>query len=129
MTADELLYVRLAADTALTALIGPRLLPLVAPQGVAYPFVRYQRVSRVGQQALDAVSAHVTTRIQYDGYANTYTEARAVLAAIEASISDWRGSGGPVQVCTLVNEFDRYEGDEATRIFRSTQEYEVVTIA
>jgi hypothetical protein len=130
MSADEEIYARVSGDAGVAALVGTRVYPLLAPQGAAYPFIRYQKISRVGEAvAFDAVNGVVNARFQFDAYAVTFTEARAIQDAVRACLDDWRGIGGAVVMAQLINEFDRYEGDDASRIFRSTQEYQVTFTA
>jgi hypothetical protein len=126
MTADEELFARVSGNAPLAALVGDRIYPQIAPQAAPYPFIRYQKVSRVAEPAaFDAVNGVINGRWQFDVYASTFTTAQAVQAALAACLDDWRPAGQTVIMAALVNAFDRYEGDDATRIYRSTQEYQV----
>lgn len=125
MSAITEIYTRLSDDATLAGLVGARIYPLTAPQGDAYPFVTFQVVSRTGSVALDTSSSMAALRLQVDCYGDTFTSARAVAEAVRARLDDWRGSGS-VQLATLTNDRDQYDGDDAVRLYRAMQEYEIV---
>ena len=66
-----------------------RVYPLIAPDGVARPYVVYQRVSATTQNILNGTSGLINTRLQVDVYATSYAQAQAIAAAIDALMADW----------------------------------------
>lgn len=85
MTTIEAVRAELAADAAVTALVGERIYPQVAPQGAAPPYVVMTVVSDVPSNTFDGSPATrlVQSRIQVDCYARMYREARAVADAVD----------------------------------------------
>jgi hypothetical protein len=125
MNVDEQLFQRLSADTALAALVGTRIFPLLAPQDAGLPFIRYQLVSRVAEEALDAVSTLASYRFQIDAYAATYASAGAVQARMKALLNGWAPEDGPIIRSVLINVTDRHEGDDARKLYRTSQDYQI----
>jgi hypothetical protein len=125
MSVDEQLYARLRDDAALAALVGTRIFPLLAPQDAPLPFIRYQLVSRVADEALDAVSTLASYRFQIDAYGATYASARAVQARMKELLNGWAPDTGPIERSVLINVTDRHEGDDARKLYRTSQDYQI----
>ncbi len=89
MTTGEAIRAVLAADATLTALVGTKIFPNLAPQGTVPPFVVYQQISGVPQNRLTGGSVGRLTefRMQLDSYARTYLEAHSVADAVDAVMS------------------------------------------
>lgn len=116
----------------LDAIIGDRLYPVEAPQGVALPFGVFTQISADEDVHHGGKSGWGSMRVQYDFYASTFHEvhdaARALRAEFEGrSVQLAVG----VQVCIgrVETEYDDFESKE--RIYRRTLdllfEYNITT--
>lgn len=102
------IYETLAADSVITDLVGTRLFDEVAPQGTAYPLVRFEQMSSV-----DVMGATESTRIMV----NELWLIRAI-----AETSSYRGG-----LLTLANRIDDLFQNNAgevvgTNIFSSARD-------
>ena len=68
------------ADSALAALIGTRVYPLVFPSQVTFPCITYRIISGLRMEVLS--EEVYATRIQFDIWATTYDEAGDIKAAL-----------------------------------------------
>ncbi len=111
MTVAAAIFSLLTGDTATAALVGDRVYPKVAPQSVVRPYVVYHKTTRRPQKTLDGFS--LTRDLwQIDAWSNTYDEAEAIAAAIEAVLEGFRGDAGGISLASsLDNAFDDYEPD------------------
>jgi len=129
MTVEAELRARLVANGAVNGLVGTRIYPLMAPQNPTKPYVTFQRISGPRLQALGGAAGFGMARIQYDSWADTYTTAQALAAAIRNSFNGFIGKlsdgNSPASLRTVVvrldNERDLFEED--TELFRVTQDY------
>jgi hypothetical protein len=92
-----------------------RVYPLIAPDGVARPYIVYQRVAANTENILSGGSGLVNTRLQVDVYATTYAQAQSVAAAIDALMADWA-----VQNVSVLSQ-DFYEPD--AKLHRVSTDY------
>lgn len=63
-----------------------------APQAVVRPFVVLNRISGVRDYHMQGPSGFVSSRVQADIYADTYTAAKTTARALVAAVSGHRGS-------------------------------------
>lgn len=68
---------------------GERIYPQVAPDGVTRPFIVYQRINTNTENVLSGSTGLKNTRLQVDVFANTYSQAQQIAAAIESLMSGW----------------------------------------
>lgn len=131
MAIETLIFTRLSTFGGLTALIGTRVYPNIAPQNAARPFVTYRRVTSDRPAAMGSDSGVVRARFQFDTFAEDdetevgFDDAAAIRAQIRAALKRWRDPVGPpvVQDTFLVSEIDLYEDD--TRLHHLADDYEV----
>jgi hypothetical protein len=102
------LYSYLISKTAITALVATRIYPLIAPEGAAYPFLIYQRISTQHEHNMAGSSGLATATVQLDAYSDTYAEAKSIGNAIRTALDGYRGSMGGTFVsrCHIGDERD-----------------------
>lgn len=113
---EQTLVAVLKNDSAVSALVGTRIRPLNLKQEDALPGVVYQRVSTVPVTSLDGDSGVDAVRIQVSCWAETYSGARALAAAVRAAVT-----GGMV----AVTEMDIDDRDEATQHYRVILDFRI----
>lgn len=100
---------------ALDAIIGDRLYPVEAPQGVALPFGVFTQISAGEDITHGGKNGWGEMRISYDFYSATFHEvvdaARALRAEFEGASLNIATS---IEVCwcEVESEFDDYDSDE-----------------
>lgn len=107
----------LLADAGVSALVGTRLFPSVAPQGVARPFVVLTLVSAAPYHTHDDVPADLleAARVQVRAYGSEYVATHAVATAVDDVLGALAGE--PVSA-TRESMSDGYE-DETSLHFVS----------
>lgn len=116
MLIEQAFYNVLAAHAGLSALVGPRIYPLILPQNPILPAATYARVSGPAEYTGGASSQLVESRLQVSCWAPDYTTAKAVAAQVRAALSALGGtiggaSGVYVAGSWIENEIDVYEPD------------------
>lgn len=92
MSLETAIYSYLSGVTAVTDLVGTRIYPGQAPQGVALPYVIQFRVSTRRFPHVGGPSGMVRTRIQIDVYAATLDSAQSVFDALRDNLDGWRAT-------------------------------------
>lgn len=107
----------LLADAAVAALVGTRIYPSVAPQGVVRPFVVLTGVSAVPYHTHDGAPADLleAARVQVRAYGPEYVAIHDVAKALDDVIGALEG---PTLSATKETEMEGYE-DEAALHFVS----------
>lgn len=128
MTVQALLHMRLSTFAGLTALVGTRVYPNIAPQNAARPYVAYRLVSDIRPPAMGRDSGVARARFQFDAFADEpaggYDAADAIRVQIAAALKRWRDAGPPVvQDTFLVSQIDLYEDD--IRMHNASADYEL----
>lgn len=126
---EEALRTYLLTKSALTSLIGTRILPDDISDGAALPAVVYQKISDIKDHTLTGISPLESPMIQFSAYAKTKASARAISNQIKSALSDYSGtlSGITIQYIKLVNEMSTAEtsGDGTQKIYVDDLEFEV----
>ncbi len=94
MVIEEALYSHLAADAGVSALVGDRIYPTLAPQEAELPYLVYQRVSGPRVRSHGGPSGLAHPRFQITGAAETYPSLRAVMNAVRAALDGFKGTMG-----------------------------------
>lgn len=110
----------LLAAPAVTALVGTRVYPLVAPQGVARPFLVLTMTSAVPYQTHDGRPSCLleAARIQVDAYGLEYAATHALAMAADEVLG---ALDGPTLSATREGMVDGYEDE--TRLYRVSSDY------
>lgn len=94
------LYAYLAAYSGLTALVGTKIFPIVAPQGTARPCVVFLKVANDRKYTHTGFAGLSETRVQVSCYADAYETdgatvgALAIAAQVTAAMEAWPGAAG-----------------------------------
>lgn len=128
MEIDEALRAHLLTKTALTALIGQRIVPDII-DGVALPCVAYIKVSDPKEHTYGGISKLEGPVFQFGAYAETKSGAKAIAKQIKAALSDYSGtlSGLVVQYIKLLNEMSSAEqsGENTKKLYVEDLEFEI----
>ena len=113
MSIESTVYQRVTADSAVSALIGNRLYPSVAPDGVQKPYGIYDLISHRRSITHGGESTLHISRVQIDVYAKTREEAielsDAVINALHAQ--NWNNDTHAVYSSELDNQQTTYLAD------------------
>ncbi len=121
------------ADAAVTAAIGARIYPDMAPQSAEPPYVIVTRIDAVREHALSGAAGCGTARVQVDVYDRSKTGAWAVAEALRSALFGWSGTRGGRR-CSILLESDTSEivpqpdggsGAGGKAIRRVSQDYSV----
>ncbi len=108
----------LVADPTVSALVGTRVYPLVLPQGVAYPAIRYQRIDTPRTYSKAGYEGDSRPRLQIDCWATGYMDAKRLAEAVRAAMERY-----PHAVCE--DEQDGYEPEPAPPVYRRMLEFRI----
>jgi hypothetical protein len=110
----------LLAAPSVTALVESRVYPLMAPQGVARPFVILTIVSAVPEHTHDGLPADLleAARVQVDAYGTEYNATHAVAKAIDDVIGALTGT-----TLSATRESMQDEYEVPTSLYRVRSDY------
>jgi len=120
---EQALQSRLTSYSGLSALVGTRVYPVIAPQGATRPFVTYQRISGDRMDGMTQAHGIAEPVIQIDCWGNTYTSVKAVAAQVRAALlrTAWTEDSVDTLDAFLESEIDGYEegiSDAAAKLYR-----------
>jgi len=113
MSIETGLVTHLTADDGVSALIGARMYPLVSPQDAALPVLVYQKISGKPDYTHAGASGLARARFQFTCQAASYARAKALAAAVRASLSGFSGTMDATAVGAVFVENDRDGWSEA----------------
>lgn len=110
---EAALVSKLQGDTAVAAVVAARIYPLLLTQGTALPAIVYQRLSSYGEHANDTNSTLISSRIRFDCYGKTYTDAKNLAIKVKTCLDGFIGLILSVHIdgILFVDEFDSYDED------------------
>ena len=134
---QEGLYATLAADAAVSALVGTRIYPLMIPQQVytestKQPCLVYTLDGRARQVRFAGTDTLVQGSLTVDCYARTYAAAQALADAVRALLEDYSGTmtgtGSPISTNVVKKIFIDNElelMDIEPGLYRVSQSYTI----
>lgn len=111
-------------EEALTALLASvadgRRYWVRAPQSAARPYVVLNRIDGIRDYHMQGASGYISSRVQIDCYADTYTAAKSTARAVINTLSGY--SGGDIQAIFVDGERDLPAADagDVTNLFRTS---------
>ncbi len=109
MSMEADLLAVLEANAGVSALVGARIYPMVLPQRVTLPAIRYQVISTIPQPTHNGPSGLRQYRLQLSVHAATYSSAQAVAEALYTALDGKKAIFGSGTSCTVVNDVSDYE--------------------
>ena len=102
--------------------ITTRCYPVTIPQSPTYPLILYTRISGVRDHHLQGPSGIVRTRMQIEAWAETYSGAKTLAAAIRGALDGYTGPA--IGSCLLDNERDIYEPE--LNVYRVVYDFQIL---
>jgi len=116
MSIESDLYTRLKDDSGVSALVGTRIYPLMAPQNVINPYITYQVINDNSNQCIGGSVYQNDTRFQIDCWSTKYSEVKAIKEAVLSSLIGFKSSNS-------INNMDDYESD--TKLYRQIIDFKL----
>lgn len=120
------IYNILSTDADLTAAVGAKIYPVVAPQTAEPVFVVYNQISSNSIRTKDDPFPMTNYLVQVDTYSESALEAAEVNELVKKALS--RKTGEFASICifatTIETEMDGYSGDD--EVFRKTLRFEII---
>lgn len=110
------LYNHLKNDVALSALVGTRIYPLVAPQDVLKPYLIYNEILGNDKQCIDGGIYQTDTRFQIDCWSLKYSEIKQLKDLVKDAIIGFKSSNS-------ITTFGDYEED--TQLYREIIDFKL----
>lgn len=131
ITIEEGLAILLKSDAGLNALISGRVYHMRIARDSAMPCLTFQRISTPREITHDTrgASGLAHPRFQFDAWARTYKDAKAVIDRLRACLNGFSGVVGTppntvrVQAATILDEHP--EADNECGLWRSMSDYEI----
>ena len=122
---EDSLTSRLLADATVSSLVGTNIYPVVLPETMPdSPLITYRKISDVTGYTLSGQAIIYKARIEYNAWSSTYSDAKAVAAAIQASLEGFAGTLGDVFICFIACAGVNTDGlDEDSRLYRVQQDF------
>ena len=121
---------RLLADATVSGLIQARLYPVVLPDTLldpntdTPPSISYRTISDVPNYTIEGQRIGSKTRVEFNSWASSYANAKAVAAAIQASLEGFNGQLGDVFVNFIEAGGVNTDGfDQDSRLYRVQQDF------
>lgn len=102
--------------------ITTRCYPVTIPQSPTYPLILYTRISGVRDHHFHGPSGIVRTRMQIEAWAETYSGAKTLAAAIRGALDGYTGTS--IGSCLLDNERDIYEPE--LNVYRVVYDFQIL---
>jgi hypothetical protein len=97
----KLIYRRLSTDGSITAYIGTKIYPDIAPQNVQYPFMVYTIVNSLPVDFKDGQSNLEEITLQIDVYTNNYETTQTLANNVRNRLDRFVGTVNSISVQTI----------------------------
>jgi hypothetical protein len=122
----------LIADPDVSALVGERVYPVIAPESASLPFLTWRRQAVQRESTLSGPAGMATVTLALEVYATTYYAARDLADRCRSKLDGWHtdvGSSVSVRHVGLVTESDgivQLAGGDLPPVYSVTQTYTVL---
>ena len=108
---EAFIYGRLTSTAAITAIVGTKVFPVMAPQGTIAPLVIYQRMNVSREPSLTGPTGVPVVTLQLTSWASSYETAKTLAREIRLAVDGYTGTYGDVTIqrTNLVGEMDGAE--------------------
>jgi hypothetical protein len=113
---EDAMYSHLSTSTALTAIVGNRIYPMLMPQDPTLPAVTFQRISNGPQWSINGPCGLDNPHMQVDCWTTSFAGSKALSDALRKAMA----TAGTYSAVQLTDQ-DIYEVD--TEIYRVSQDY------
>ena len=96
--AGSVIYSLLSSNGALSAQVGTRIYPDIAPQNTAFPFCVYTEISTDPTDTKDGASKLDVKRLQIDVYSRSYDTTNTIAELVRAVLDRYSGTNSGVNV-------------------------------
>jgi hypothetical protein len=120
---EEAIPARLEAVPAVTDLIGTRIYPTRAPEGVTRPFATFQRISSTRERAFGQNPGLAGPRFQITAWATTYGEAVTVANAIRQALERYRGTILGIVIQDVFVDTDQDLRDDEAQLYGKSTDF------
>lgn len=124
---EDTLAALLLAHTALTALVGTRITPLVRQQAAGLPAVVFTRISGERSYHMGGASNLTQSRMQIDCYGTSWPQAKSVARAVIGRLNGFNGTAtsSVIRSAMLDSERQFYEGEDPETVFRVSLDFNI----
>ena len=109
-TVEQMLVKQLLAYPAVTALVGTRIYPGVAPQGTTADYIIYELLTRHPFQDHGGSGGLHRARMSFLCYSATYANAKAAAAAVTTVLDGFKGTMQGVAVGSCLQDMEADAG-------------------
>jgi hypothetical protein len=127
---EAVLRSALTSNAAVSALIGSRIYPVLAPASASLPLVTWRRAGIERQQTLGAPMGLPRVTVEFSIYGTTYESAREIADAMRVVLDGYGGTidNTVVRQTSLEQESDDFvtlAGADMPPVYQVTQSYDV----
>jgi len=116
MSIESDLVTHLNDDSGVSALVGTRIYPLMAPQSVVSPYIVYQVINDNSKQCIGGSVYQNDTRFQIDCWSTKYSEVKAIKEAVLSALIGFKSSYS-------ISNMDDYEPE--TKLYRQLIDFKL----
>ncbi|GEM_PF-947418 len=110
MSLEADLWTLLTSAPAVYARCGNRVYPVLIPQDIVTPALAYQLISAPGQYTHDQGDIGlIRARMQLTAQAETYDALHALVRAVRAALTGYKGTVGTTELQALFIDSERHE--------------------
>ena len=123
MVDGKVLYGILGTTAPVQALVGTKIYPLLAPQGISQPFIVFQTTQRTPSDTKKNVSRLDVYVLELSIVSNDYPNACAITAAVRTALDQYSGTVNAVKVDSIVYDSGTTFYDEQSYLFVINETY------
>ncbi len=112
------LYTLLSGSTVITATVGTKIYPVIAPPKVTHPYIVYRRVSGGQVNGLDGYLTLENPLIQIDVYSTSYSQVKTIAGDLHTVMD-----GATAFSAVLNTDTDLYEPE--LELFRQSLDFSI----
>lgn len=123
---EEGIAAYLIASATIHAVVADRIYPMMIPQGATIPCLTYQRISTpriVTHDSAGATGDLTNPRFQFDAWATTQKDAKAISDVLRANLHGKKGATGGVTIRAALADAEEPEYDPDSELYRSRSDY------
>ncbi len=127
---EKVIRNQLINDADVSARVGSRVYPLLAPSSATLPWLVFRRTSISRERTMASPMGTPTVSIEFQVFAESYEDAREIADKVRLVLDGFTGTHDNIviQQTSLENELDDFVsiGSDSLPVFQVTQTYDVL---
>lgn len=111
--------------SAITAIVGTKIFPIVSKETVQLPCITFEKISGSRVHRMEGASRLALPVYQIDAYASTYAQVDTLADKIRTALNGYKGTVSSVNINGIILQDEEHIYEEEAEVFRVSFQFRI----